>query len=70
MRRMSASVLDRGNKWGKLGRAKTTNGCWGKVCPCSFLLFYFHFSDNFLPISYQYIQETDEEDKRGGGGDG
>ena len=64
------SVLGGDDKWGKYGRADTMNRCWGKVCLCSFLLFYFHFSDNFLPISYQYIQETDEEDKRGGGGDG
>ena len=61
-------MLGGGDKWGKYGRADTMNLCGGKVCPCSFLHFYFY--DYFLPISYQSRQEADGEDKCGGEGDG
>ena len=61
-------MLGGGDKWGKYGRADTMNLCGGKVCPCSFLHFYFYVY--FIPILYQSRQEADGEDKCGGEGDG
>jgi hypothetical protein len=47
---------------------KATRGLWGKLCPL--YSFYFHFSNYFFPISYQFRQEADEGDKHVGGDDG
>jgi len=55
---------------GEVGAGEDNERVLGEGMSLLLSTFYFHFSDNFLPISYQYIQETDEEDKRGGGGDG
>ena len=45
-----------------------TSGIWGKLYPL--YSFYFHLSNYFVPISYQFRQEADERDDHVGGGNG